>query len=132
MVVTLAHGEYQLQLLDDGQILLVTFSGAWNRPAMDLFYQAIKDPMLGLAPRWVALGDLRQWQGGPPDLLADYPPFIDWCIDHGEIATGQVVANNLQRHIVSALAAYRSERIPQATFADLEAALAWAHQQLAL
>lgn len=126
------HGEYQLQLLDHGQILLVTFSGAWNRPAIEQFYQVIKNPQLGLAARWVALADLRPWQGGPPDLLDDYQPFIDWCIDHGEIATAQVVATNLQRHIVSALAAYRAQRIPQATFAELEPALAWARQQLAL
>lgn len=124
------HGHFEIELFDDGQIVLVRYEDAWNKEAIHSFFAALKKQPL--AKRWVGVADLREWGGATPDLVPEYLPVIDWCIANGESATAIVVSNDLQFQFVSALAEHRGKHLQQAKFDNVEEALNWAREQLVL
>ncbi|GAA5213378.1 hypothetical protein ACFSJ3_03755 [Corallincola platygyrae] len=124
-----SHGSYQIVPLDSGRIIKVIFTGAWNKEAVAGFFQDMKT--CPKADIWVAMADLRDWEGATPDLIAAYMPVIDWCLANGECATVHVYKHDWQRLFVDKLRAYREQQgVPQASFQSEAGAIAWANSQL--
>ncbi|TCI02906.1 hypothetical protein EZV61_11465 [Corallincola luteus] len=123
-----SHGSYEISLLQNNSIVKVKFIGAWNKEAVFDFFDDLKK--CPLAERWVAIADLTEWEGATPELTEAYLPVVDWCLAHGECATGHIYAKNWQYLFVEKLRLYRSQSIPQMSFTDESSAIVWANSQL--
>lgn len=122
------HGNFEITLIDEASIILVKFTGAWNKEETHEFGEILKTTEL--ARRWIAIADLSEWEGGTPDFPEAYLPIVDWSIANGEIATAMISRTELALRFIKKITEYRQLSIPQAMFTDEAEAVSWAREIL--
>ena len=92
-----AHGNYDFSL--QGQIIIVRAFNSWNLECSQSFFQDYKSFVrTHKLIRFGAMVDLRRFEGGTPQAIADFGRTSQWAYDNGQIARAQVLDSELKEY----------------------------------
>lgn len=118
-----AHGHYDIQV--QGEIFIVRFYQSWNLEGTKAFFKDYKAIILEQGfEKFGVLGDLRKFEGGPPDASAVFEKISKWTYEHGQIARAQLADEMLGEYMIN-MSTRGKLLFPVKTFDDEKKALAW-------
>ena len=122
------HGAYSLRW--QGDILMATYSGAWNEVAAKNLHREARAMWAGReASPWGLLSDALDWDGGTPEALHAWWEFFEDGVKHGMVAVTDVLPSHFHAVMVRDLAERALRLAPYRNSASIEDGLAWLGEQ---
>ena len=122
-----AHCRYDIRV--QGEIVMARFYHTWNLEGAKVFFKDYKALILGHKFRkFGVLGDLRQYEGGTPEVAEYFEEIARWTRDHGQVARAQIIGSEFISQMIHQNGD-SDPYFPIRSFEDEETALAWLADQ---
>ncbi len=133
MTNNLVHGSWSLSV--NNNILLQTFSGAWNKEAAIAYIKDFRETTQPLIHSpWAILSVFEDWELCTPDLNPLIIEHCQWFIEHGCSKDCHVYSpDGLKQLVLDQIIPYEEPGYERRVFSNMDDAISWlATQQFPL
>lgn len=122
-----SHGEYEID--SRGEIILVKFSGSWNKECSNEFIEAYIS-FIGKKKvrKFGVLADLQHFEGATPDAAKQLIKLSLWGSKNGQVARAQIINSELKYFAVKDMQNLNLG-YPIKDFDDVDSAFQWLSEQ---
>lgn len=118
-----SHGEYEIT--SRGQIIIVKFSGTWNKEcAEELIQDYLRFVEKKKISRFGVLADLQRFEGATPDASGHLVKLSLWGSKNGQVARAQIINSEFKYYSVKDMQNL-DLGYPVKDFEDTDSAFQW-------